>query len=551
MNRLDAVFSYHRRTKHHFDRLARSLGRLDWANQPEPYRRYPGAAHVPLALDRGARALPYEALDQPQARPPVPLKGETLSDFFRNSLALSAWKQSGRNRWALRVNPSSGALHPTEAYLATDVLEHGPGLYHYVSESHTLECRASFSQGLWRQLLGGAPAGSFLLGLSFIAWREAWKYGERAFRYCQQDAGHAIAALRLSAVLCGWQLKLLPTWSSDDVSALLGLDRHADFAPEEPEEPQMLALVAPNSVPVDLATAPPPDAATFQLLRSAAWHGQANRLSRQHVPWTVNDEVAAATRLPRLRARRMEQPRDATPGRLPGPDWSVDAQQIIQQRRSCLALDGRSAVARDVFLKMIGRTLPGPHPPWDALFGPARIHLALFVHRVEGLAPGLYCLVRDPEKESLLQECLRERFLWQRPAGVAPDIPLYLLLEGDARDVARAVSCHQEIAADGFFAAAMLAEFAGPLGESSPWIYRRLHWEAGLVGQVLYLEAEAAGARSTGIGCYFDDPTHEVLGLEDDRLQDLYHFTVGMPVDDPRLQTLPPYWHRGADARGR
>ena len=56
-------------------------------------------------------------------------------------------------------------------------------------------------------------------------------------------------------------------------------------------------------------------------------------------------------------------------------------------------------------------------------------------------------------------------------------------------------SCHQEIAADGAFAAAMLAEFEPRLAAHGPWFYRRLHWEAGAIGQVLYLEAEAAGFR--------------------------------------------------------
>ena len=34
-----------------------------------------------------------------------------------------------------------------------------------------------------------------------------------------------------------------------------------------------------------------------------------------------------------------------------------------------------------------------------------------------------------------------------------------------------------------------------------------------MIGQVLYLEAEAAGIRATGIGCFFDDEMHALLGL--------------------------------------
>ena len=88
----------------------------------------------------------------------------------------------------------------------------------------------------------------------------------------------------------------------------------------------------------------------------------------------------------------------------------------------------------------------------------------------------------------------------------------------------------------------MVAEF-GEAIEAAPWLYRRLFWECGLIGQTLYLEAEAAGIRGTGIGCYFDDSVHELLGIKDDKFQSLYHFTVGKPLEDKRLETLPAYGH--------
>jgi hypothetical protein len=62
-----------------------------------------------------------------------------------------------------------------------------------------------------------------------------------------------------------------------------------------------------------------------------------------------------------------------------------------------------------------------------------------------------------------------------------------------------------------------------------------------MLGQVLYLEAEAAGIRATGIGCFFDDEMHALLGLRGHAWQSLYHFTAGGPVDDARLTTLPAY----------
>ncbi len=124
-------------------------------------------------------------------------------------------------------------------------------------------------------------------------------------------------------------------------------------------------------------------------------------------------------------------------------------------------------------------------------------------------------------------------------------------MQTDCRDSARSVSCHQEIASDGAFALAMIAEFEPGLLEYGTWFYKRLHWEAGAIGQILYLEAEAAGVRSTGIGCFFEDAMHEVVGLAGRRYQDLYHFTVGGAVDDPRLKTRPAYAHREGSSSSR
>jgi hypothetical protein len=136
---------------------------------------------------------------------------------------------------------------------------------------------------------------------------------------------------------------------------------------------------------------------------------------------------------------------------------------------------------------------------------------------------------------------MHAHFSWETPPGCPAELPLFLLERGDARVLATQVSCRQDIAGDGAFSLGMLAEYRSTLIEHGPSFYRRLFWEAGLIGQVLYLEAEAAGVRSTGIGCFFDDPVHQVFGLRDLEFQSFYHFTVGGAVDDPRLTTLPPY----------
>jgi hypothetical protein len=221
------------------------------------------------------------------------------------------------------------------------------------------------------------------------------------------------------------------------------------------------------------------------------------------------------------------------------------AGEIIRQRRSLLACDGNTSIPAERFYRMLSRTMP---VPWDAIPWAPAIHFGLFVHRVEGVEPGLYALARDAGKVEKLQSAMHQHFAWEAPPGRPAGLPLFLLERGDARALATQVSCRQDIAGDGAFSLGMLAEYQAALVEHGPAFYRRLFWEAGAIGQVLYLEAEAAGVRSTGIGCFFDDPVHQVFGLRSLEFQSIYHFTVGGAVDDPRLTTLPPYreWRSAA-----
>jgi nitroreductase len=217
----------------------------------------------------------------------------------------------------------------------------------------------------------------------------------------------------------------------------------------------------------------------------------------------------------------------------------------VLQRRSALDFDGVSALAAPAFFAMLSRVMPQPAPPWDALWWEATIHLAIFVHRVDGVPPGLYLLARHPEAVARLRAACGREFLWESASDA---LPLYLLARGDCRAMARRLSCDQDIAADGFFSLGMIAEFDASLDAFGPSFYRHLFWESGVVGQALYLEAEAAGARATGIGCFYDDPVHDLLGIADHSFQSLYHFTVGAPVEDTRLSTAAGYgWEEGGN----
>ena len=544
---LDIVYEYHDRTKHQLNRYAHSLGYLDWDNQPDPFRRYDQSLTLPLDHPQITETPTYDSLFDICQEPVAQVNRDSISRLFYESLAISAWKQVGENRWSLRVNPSSGDLHPTEAYLIAGPikdLSDVTAVYHYSAYAHAMERRITLTNEEWKDIYQNLPPSSLLISLSSIYWRESWKYGERAFRYCHHDVGHAIGTITFAAAALGWKTRLIHSITDTDLAMLLGLHQQDGI---EAEHPDCLLAIVPtdeNITPADLIINLP--AALFERIKDIEFEGYPNTLSNLHHEWLIIDKVAEACRFNDYSSLNQKQvPPDKYNNENEfAKDRQISAQKIIRQRRSALAMDGRSTISKETFYRMMVHVSPhlGKNIiavlPWYA-----RVSLAIFIHRVDDLPAGLYLLARNPDHEPSLRKALRSDFSWDKPEDCPESLHLYLLQLANTIDTARMVSCHQDIAADGAFALGMLAEFDASLKQYGALFYPRLFWETGLVGQILYLEAEAAGIQSTGIGCFFDDAMHEVLGISDHSWQSLYHFTVGGPVDDQRLQTLPSYWH--------
>ena len=518
---LDILFRYHELTKHRTDRYAPGPGGLDWATQPNPFRRYAGATVTLLELPE---------LDEPARVEPAGVDAHALARLFYDSMAISAWKQAGDSRWALRVNPSSGNLHPTEAYLICDSvpgLAGHPGVYHYAPDEHGLECRARLTPHAWAALSAGFPPGTIFVGLCSILWREAWKYGERAFRYCQHDIGHALAAIGIAAGRLGWRARLLNGLEGPILGRWLGVNAEAGDAPEHPD--CLLAIVPGRTSRVPVLA----PAGDCLLQAPVDWQGQPNRLSPETVAWP---ELGLAAETVFQAAAALDQTDRAFPGR-PGGEYS---RRLLHQRRSAVAMDGETRLDPARFYAILRAVMP-EREPFTVLPWAPRAHLVLFVHRIDGLDPGLYCLPRRAAALPELQRAFRREFSWQTPPGCPEDVPLRLLVPAACEEAARVISCNQHIASDGCFSLGMLAEFERPLTQFGPACYPRLFWECGFIGQILYLEAEKAGIRATGIGCFFDDAMHQILGLESRQFQSLYHFTLGGPEEDRRITTLPGY----------
>jgi SagB-type dehydrogenase family enzyme len=332
--------------------------------------------------------------------------------------------------------------------------------------------------------------------LTSIAWREAWKYRDRAYRYCLHDMGHAWQALALAARAMGCETFATGHFPDDAVAKLFGLN---------PDEWPMLiiSLRGPR-----LLVREPDGAASVWL------GGQANQLSTETVPYPRIDRVHAATKLMDTMPGGIATAEAARTGTgeiaLPAPAESTRAfGEVVRRRRSALDFRGGSET---MSLPQLSAILAATAQPYSADFAATRfVQLYLYVHRVDGLEPGVYR--HWPERGEL------ER-----------------IQTGDQRVAAAGLSLGQDLAGNACVAFSMIADLDRATRAHGDRGYRYAHFEAGAIGHRLYLAAEAQGLGATGIGAFFDEQVRRYLRIEPEQGQVIYHFAIGYPVPDPRLE---------------
>ncbi|TFE68158.1 nitroreductase family protein [Methylacidiphilum caldifontis] len=533
------VFDYHQRTKHRLEAYAPSPMFLDWENEPFPFRIYEGSPKIGLALIKESGSSYFGSLGTEEI-PTKPLDEQTLSLFLLDSLSISAWKRApGLSPWSLRINPSSGNLHPTEVYLIIDSLgkeQNETALYHYCPLFHCLEKRATLGKNLLADF--GLPAQGFFVGISSIYWRESWKYGERAYRYCQLDIGHVLGTIRFSASLLGWESYLVEGIGTELLGSILGL---ASQEGPEKEYPEILLLIVPlQKKSVELTI----EEEKLKRLIPRTLFGHPNSLSKEHFPWPEIEKIAAVCQRTSFFPLKIKLAKTISPSHSSLTSSlvrQVYAREIIHQRRSAQAMDKSAQCPRDKFQFLLQKTynnLKNKLFPFDLFKENFIIALLFFINHVEGLAQGIYFLELQSDLEEIKQS-FHGSFLWEK---IFDSIPFFSMQPLKTDTLAKMVHCYQSIAADGFFSLGMIVKFEDPIKTYGPTLYPELFWQCGLLGQFLYLEAEAVGFRATGIGCFFDDEVHRIVGIKDQRWQSLYHFTVGKEIVDKRIQKIDPYF---------
>lgn len=474
---------YHERSK-----LSRTgaVGRgpaLDLATRPAPFETYPAQEIVALPAERAPVTLPAgAALDGAARAPeslgptptPAPAPLERLATLLHLAQGITSVTGLPGDPFHRRAAASSGALYPTVTHvIAGDVPGLPPGLYHYEPRRHALHrLRAGDLRGELAATLAHPHAvrrAPFTLVLSSIYRKSAWKYEERAYRYCLLDAGHVAANATAAGAALGLASRPIGRFDDARLGALLQIEpaRQGPLlvlpfgAPAEAPAGER----APAFTPVDLALASPDVPPPVVLVASRTALRLTGELAAPLPPAPPLSPRAPA-------APRLELPAPLGDGDPLGP--------VIERRRSERRFGDAALTA--VQLSAVLRRAHGA-----SVEGQRALRLHAIVSRVDGVAPGVY--------EVIDGGLLRAR-------------------DGDPAEAIHAAALSQEVSRRAAVVLVFSVDAAVMSWPDASRGYRYGWLDAGIAGGRAYLQGVAFGIGVSSIGAFFDDDVAELLRLD-------------------------------------
>ncbi|HBE17696.1 MAG TPA: nitroreductase [Cyanobacteria bacterium UBA11149] len=194
---------YHDRTKHSYLSVQIDPNYVDPASQPSPFKSYP----------KFYRRFPLES-------------DNTLHFFIHLTHAVTFRKIYKDGVYKLRVNPSAGALYPTEIYVqirgVNGLID---GIYHLeVATDSLVLIYELIDDGLESYLLPNRLVKGFIFLVSCVYYRSSWKYKNRSLRYCFLDSGHHLGAIEASAYLHERDLEIIFDFDKVSLNRDLGFE---------------------------------------------------------------------------------------------------------------------------------------------------------------------------------------------------------------------------------------------------------------------------------------------------------------------------------------
>ncbi|MEQ9669167.1 SagB/ThcOx family dehydrogenase [Coleofasciculus sp. G2-EDA-02] len=506
---------YHERTKYDPETISSKNKRLDWDNQPIPFKEYKLGTNIDLK--------PYLKED-PQGFTQEPGKRWwRLSRLLLCSYGLTAKMETmiGPPVY-LRAAPSAGGLYPAEVYLisrGTSILP--PGLYNYQCPNHSLV--HFWDSEVWLALQDACfqhpslETTELAIITTAIFYRSAWRYEDRAYRRIFLDTGHLLGNIELAGALTGYRPYLIGGFVDQKVNDLLYLNPEQEGAiavvPLADQLQGQNSLSQPTVLPSATQFDYPklPDGELLAYLHQAT---QIEPTDKEKIESPSSDDSESEN----LGEDKYNFPfctkvSTATPpiqwGSITREGYAPQAlENTILKRRSTRAYNGATLTLDELKL-LLDFTYQPQHysqqgfESYPDYFDLSLIETFVAISGVTGLEEG--CYYYAPKAQELRQIRFKN---FRRELH-------YLCLGQELGRDASVVLFHT----------ADLQEAVAKYGDRA---YRYLHLDAGHLGQRLNLAAIYLQLGVSGIGGFFDDQVNEVLGIPPDEAV-LYITTLGRP----------------------
>ncbi len=195
--------AYHDATKHSYLSVQLDPNYVDASTQPSSFKIYPKFyRRVKLNLNN------------------------PVHSFISLTSAVTLEKVYKDGPYKLRVNPSAGALYPTEVYVQVRGVEGIiDGIYHLEVENNCLTLIYELiDDGLENYIIPGKSINGFIFLISCVYYRSSWKYQNRSIRYCFLDSGHHLGAVAASAFLHNRDIQLIFDFDKLALNSDLGFE---------------------------------------------------------------------------------------------------------------------------------------------------------------------------------------------------------------------------------------------------------------------------------------------------------------------------------------
>lgn len=195
--------AYHDATKHSYLSVQLDPNYVDASTQPSAFKVYPKFyRRVKLNLNN------------------------PVHSFISLTSAITLEKVYKDGPYKLRVNPSAGALYPTEVYVQVRGIEGiVDGIYHLEVENNCLTLIYELiDDGLESYIIPGKCINGFIFLISCVYYRSSWKYQNRSMRYCLLDSGHHLGAVAASAYLHKKNIQLVFDFDKLALNSDLGFE---------------------------------------------------------------------------------------------------------------------------------------------------------------------------------------------------------------------------------------------------------------------------------------------------------------------------------------